>query len=141
MQELMTFLIDQWILSLSVVVILMMLLNSYIAPLLQGVTAVKPAEAVDLVNRDNAVILDIRSENEYHEGHIVNSTHVPLNYLEKRINELEKHKQQPVIVACQSGNRSRAGGTTLRKHGFEKIYCLAGGITAWKSASLPLKKK
>jgi rhodanese-related sulfurtransferase len=66
--------------------------------------------------------------------------HVPLSRLQERITSLDRHKNKPVIVVCQTGHRSARGFSLMRKHGFETVYNLRGGIQAWKSANLPLKR-
>ncbi|OGT19258.1 MAG: hypothetical protein A2V90_08835 [Gammaproteobacteria bacterium RBG_16_57_12] len=141
MQEFLAFLADQWILVAVFIVVLAMLINSYLAPVLSGVTLIKPQQAVELINREEALVVDVRSENEFHNGHIVNARHIPLEFLEQRIDQLTQNKTLPVILVCASGERSRPAGSTLRKHGFERVYNLSGGVMAWQHANLPLSKK
>ena len=97
--------------------------------------------ATQLINRENAVILDVREDNEYRDGHIVNSVHIPLSYLKDRLKELEKYKGKPIIVGCRSGQRSSQACGVLKKQGYDAVYNLSGGIMAWKSDNLPLTKK
>ena len=117
------------------------LLASEVSRRLSGMKAVDPIQATQLSNRENAVFLDIRDDGEYRGGHIPEAIHIPIKQLPERITELNKHKDFPVIAYCRSGNRSNGAGSILKKHGFENVYNLSGGIAAWQKASLPLSRK
>ncbi|MFZ5511937.1 MAG: rhodanese-like domain-containing protein [Pseudomonadota bacterium] len=113
-------------------------------PLVRGRTggpAVGPAQATLLINREDAVVVDVREPAEYSQGHIVNARNLPLGQLQKRLTELEKFKDKPLILCCASGNRSASASSTLRKAGFARVYNLAGGVAAWEQAGLPVTKK
>lgn len=140
MQEFFTFLSDQWMLSVTFVVLFLMLLWSFIAPSVRGFAELKSIDIVKLINNDNTVVLDVRSENEFIEGHIVNAINIPTSYLAKRIDELEKHKGKALVVVCKSGARSKAACGMLRKAGFEDVVSLAGGILAWQHDKYPVTK-
>lgn len=101
---------------------------------------VSPAEATLMINRENGLVLDVRSVAEFAAGHIPEARNLPAEKLAERIGELEKFKERPIIVNCQSGARAGDACATLRKLGFEKVYNLAGGVGAWQEAGLPLKK-
>ena len=141
MQELPAFVANHWILSTLFVALFGALIWSFIEPTISGVTSIRPSDAVELINRQDGVLLDVRTDNEYLDGHIVNSIHIPLNFLKDRISELESHREHPIIVSCRSGNRSSQAAAMLRKAGFSKVHNLAGGIMAWQHANLPLSKK
>lgn len=121
--------------------VLGLLIASEISRRLSGLKAVGPMEATQLSNRENALFLDTRSEGEYRAGHIPESIHIPVKDLPDRVAELSKHKDRPVIAYCQSGSRSRSAGSILKKHGFENVYNLGGGIMGWQKAGLPLTTK
>lgn len=106
-----------------------------------GGNRVSPLKATLLLNRDDALVIDVREPNEWSSGHIPNSRHIALGQLEKRIHELDKFKARPLIVNCQTGNRSSSACGTLKKHGFEKVFNLSGGIGAWREAGLPVTTK
>jgi rhodanese-related sulfurtransferase len=114
-------------------------------PLLQkartGAKEVSVPQAVQLINRRDAVVLDVRDTAEFDAGHIPNARHIPLAEVEKRLKELEKFKQRPVIVSCRSGTRAGAACGVLRKHGFAEVFALKGGILGWQQATMPLEKK
>lgn len=103
-----------------------------------GGNPISPQAATLLINREDALVLDVRSASEWNGGHIAQARHVPLEQLDSQLAELEKFKQRTVIVGCQSGARSMGACKRLRKLGFEKVYNLAGGMSAWRDAGLPV---
>lgn len=105
-----------------------------------GVPNLEPSEAVLMMNRSNALVLDVRDDAEFSAGHIADAKHIPLAKLEERIKELEKYKDKPVLVHCQSGVRSTKACSILRKHEFTKLHNLQGGLNAWTAAKLPVVK-
>lgn len=115
-----------------------MLLNSFIRG---GGKGVSVPEATLLINREDALVLDVRETSEWSTGHIANARHVALGQLAKHMSELEKFKDKPVIVCCTSGNRSSSACGTLKRAGFERVFNLSGGIGAWTSAGLPITTK
>ena len=112
-------------------------------PMLAGGNArhLTPAQATLLMNREDALMLDVRETGEWSSGHIPGARHIALTQLDKRMSELEKFKDRPIIICCASGNRSSSACGQLKKGGFEKVFSLAGGISAWLQASLPLTTK
>lgn len=125
----------------ALLVTLAMLAHNLLGSRLRGFSNVSPAEATQLINREDAVVLDVREDNEYHSGHIINSVHIPAGRVKSRLGELEKFRDKPVIVGCRSGSRSAQVCSVLRKGGFETVYNLGGGIMAWQNANLPVSKK
>lgn len=107
---------------------------------IRGIKEVDCTAALQLINHKNALVLDVREDSEYQLGHILNSTHIPVGKLSERIGELEKYREQPIVVVCRTSNRSGAACGELGKRGFTQAYLLAGGITAWQKANLPLQK-
>lgn len=104
-------------------------------------TLVSPIEATLLINREDAVIVDIREQAEFAKGHIPNARHLPLGELERRSGELEKFRSRPLIVYCATGARSAAAIAALRKAGFEKLFNLRGGLLEWEKAGQPVTRK
>ncbi|GMQ87945.1 MAG: rhodanese-like domain-containing protein [Gammaproteobacteria bacterium] len=129
------------ILILAFVGTLGVLFASEIIRRMNGMKSVGPVQATQLSNRENAVFLDTREDREYSDGHIPEAIHIPLKQLPERVAELNKYKEHPIIAYDRSGNRSSGAGSVLKKHGFESVYNLGGGIAAWQSASLPVSKK
>ena len=128
-------------LMLAFVGTLAVLVYTELSRRLSGMKSIGPMAATQLNNRENALFLDIREDGEYKAGHIPDALHIPLRQLPEHASELGKHKSRPVIAYCRSGNRSTAAGSTLKKQGFENVYNLAGGITAWEKANLPLSTR
>jgi len=141
MHQYVTFVLDHWELFAALVIILALLAGGQFTDRLRGFRAVSPSEATQLINREDALVLDVREDGEYQGGHIINSVHIPLAGLNDHLGELEKHKDKPIIVGCRSGQRSARACATLRKQGFERVYNLAGGVMAWQNANLPLSKQ
>jgi rhodanese-related sulfurtransferase len=135
-----TFITDHWLLFLALVVILALLIMSFIKSRFLGFKEIKPAEVVQLLNHNDAIVIDVRDDKEYSEGHILNAVHVPLGVLEGRLNELEKYRARHVIVACNAGQQSARAGMIMQKQGFTNLYKLAGGMRAWQSAHLPVTR-
>jgi len=106
----------------------------------RGGHAVTAQELVNMVNRDNAVVLDVRDKKEFDQGHIVNAVNIPFANLSGRMDELKKYRDQPVVVACKQGQHAGSAGTLLRKAGFDNISRLTGGIAEWRNQNLPVVK-
>ena len=96
--------------------------------------------ATQLINRSDALVVDLRSAEDYAKGHILGAKHIPLAELEKRAGELDKHKAKPLILHCGDGNRASSAVAVLRKKGFDSVHNLAGGYAAWRQAGLPVEK-
>jgi len=127
------------ILPISLAVISgIMLLWSFFGNRFRGVKEVDSAAALQLINHKSAIVLDVREPGEYETGHVLNSKLIPLGKLKERIGELEKFRDQSIVVVCKSGNRSGTACFILGKQGFSQAYNLAGGMQAWQKANLPL---
>jgi rhodanese-related sulfurtransferase len=105
-----------------------------------GGPGVNTLQATQMMNRDDAVVIDLRPSAEYANGHILGARSLPLADLARRAGELDKYKAKPVILHCADGNRSGAGVALLRKNGFTNVVNLAGGFAAWQQAGLPVEK-
>ncbi|MFQ5934998.1 MAG: rhodanese-like domain-containing protein [Acidiferrobacterales bacterium] len=138
--ELVDFVIKYWYLFVALVVVLALLVAGPAFQLLHGVKSVNVWEAVRLINHESAVVIDVSEQHEFKSGHIPNAINIPLGNLDGRIKELEKHKSKPIVLSCRGGNRAGRGATVLRKHGFEKVYTLAGGFGAWERDNLPVER-
>jgi len=101
---------------------------------------IEAADACTKINHQDAVVVDVRSMNEFKDGHIINAENIPLNGLKNSLKALQKHKSKPIIAVCRSGSRSGAACRSLRKAGFENVFNLRGGMLAWESANLPVKR-
>ena len=117
-----------------------MLVWSVIGNRLRGIQEVDSLAALQLINHKNAFILDVREQNEYDSGHILNAKLIPLGKLKSRLGVLEKFRERSIVVVCRGGNRSNAAVALLNKEGFAQAISLAGGVVAWEKAKLPLEK-
>jgi rhodanese-related sulfurtransferase len=102
---------------------------------------VNTLQATQLMNREDAVVVDLRPGEDFAKGHILGARSIPLAELPKRAGELDKYKAKPVIVHCGDGTRAGGGASLLRGSGFANVVNLAGGYTAWQQAGLPVEKK
>jgi rhodanese-related sulfurtransferase len=111
-------------------------------PMLKGATegGLTSAAAVQLINREKAVVVDVCEADEFAAGHVGGAKHIALNQLEERLPTVVKNKTLPLILVCQSGARSGRAVAIAKKLGYEKAQSLAGGLGAWKSANLPIEK-
>jgi len=105
-----------------------------------GGVSVTTLEATQLINRQDALVVDVREQAEYAQAHILNSRLLPLSQIEARMADIDKFKDKPVIVYCATGNRSNSAAAILRKSGFSNVSNLSGGFAAWQQAGLPVQK-
>lgn len=134
----MKFILDNWMLiavALSAGIMLMM-------PLIKGAGqgALTPDGAVQLINREKAVLIDICEPAEFAAGHVIGAKNIPLSQLEGKLASTVKNKALPLILVCQSGARSSRALGIAKKLGFENVQSLSGGLSAWRSANLPVEK-
>lgn len=107
----------------------------------RGGAKVSAQAAVNLLNKDEAVVVDIRDRKEFGEGRITGSVNIPLNSLKSRVSELNKFKDKQIIVADKMGQHSAMAVKQLNAEGFSNVVRLNGGISDWKASNLPLVKK
>ena len=107
----------------------------------QRFASLTPAAAVQLMNQDDVVVLDVRESSETIGGKIARAVQIPVSAVTKRIGELEKYKDKTLLVYCKTGARAGVACKELSKNGFDKVYSLNGGLMAWQDAHLPLSKK
>ena len=100
---------------------------------------VSTAEATHLMNREDALVVDVREPGEYGAGHILGAKNFPLHRLDGS-GELLKRKDKPLIVYCDSGDRASKAASALRRLGFSRVVSLSGGLPAWQQAGLPVEK-
>ena len=134
----MKFIIDNWMLIAVALASGGMLLW----PAIQGVTSggLSTANAVQLINRERAVVVDVGEAEEFAAGHVGGAKNVPVGQLEQRLPDVVKNKTVPLILVCPTGARANRALAVARKLGYDKAQVLAGGLKAWKDANLPLEK-
>jgi len=133
------FFIENWYLFVAALVSGSLLVWPMLSQGTTGGIKVSAADAVQLINRERAVLIDVSEPAEYAAGHVAGSRNVPLASLEGS-RELPKNKSLPVVVVCPTGTRAPRAVAVLRKLGFENARSLAGGLNAWRAANLPVEK-
>ena len=134
----MKFILDNWMLiSVALASGFMLFL-----PVMQGAATagLSPQQAVQMINREKAQVIDVCSAEEFAAGHLIGARHVPLDQLEQQIAGVAKNKSQPLILVCASGLRSKRAVAVAKKLGYEQAHSLSGGLKAWKEAHLPVEK-
>ena len=134
----MKFLMENWTLLLLAATSGGMLLWPVLGKGAQG--GLSPNEAVMLMNREKAVVIDVCAPDEYAAGHVTGSKNIPVAQLESELAAAVKNKATPVILVCASGMRSSRAVSIATKLGFEKAHSLSGGMGAWRQAGLPVQK-
>lgn len=111
-------------------------------PVLKGATggALTAERAVQLINREKAVVIDVCEASEFAAGHVGGAKSIPLDQLEQKLPTVVKNKALPVILVCQSGARSGRAVSIAKKLGYEQAQSLGGGMSAWRKANLPIEK-
>ncbi len=134
----MKFILDNWMLMAVALTSAGMLFW----PVLKGAGAgtLSTQGAVQLINREKAVVIDVCEANEFVAGHVGGARNIPLNQLEEKLPGAVKNKALPVILVCQSGARSNRAVAVAKKLGYENAQSLAGGLGAWRTANLPVEK-
>ena len=136
MEHLGEFVINHWLLVSAFVVLAYLVLSEQLNSKLSGIKSIGTTQAIQMVNQQKGLFLDIREPAEFEKEHIADSLSLPLSKLAED-NSL-KNTSQPIILICASGQRSRAAAKQLHKKGFSDIYVLKGGLNTWKDAKLPL---
>ena len=121
-------------------VILTLLIWNVFGDIVGVVKLLTTDEVTQLINRENAEVIDIRSQNEFENGHIINAKNISLQELPEKLNKLKKINNKGIIFYCSNGSLSLKETQKLVRQGEEMIYCLKGGIASWKNANLPLTK-
>jgi len=134
------FIANHLILVTLFVAILSMLIWNVFGTAMSGVSQLNPMEVTRLMNQEKAILVDLRTDNDYLSGHILNAINIPGGELENRKKELEKHKKNPVILCCGHGNDSVKAGRILKYDGYEKVFALKAGLESWRSANLPITR-
>ena len=136
--DLLPFLQQNWALVLIALTSGTMLLWPGIAASTAG--GVTPSTAVQLINREKGVVVDVSEADEFAAGHITGARNIPVNQLEQRLPEVVKNKQLPLILVCANGARAQRCLAKAKTLGYEKAVVLGGGLRAWKEANLPVEK-
>ena len=141
MQQYIEFATNHPILSAVWVVLFVMLISSLVKSRFSAIKQVNTTELTLQVNRQNAILVDIRNEADFNKGHITGARNVQMTAIEKQqLAGLEKHKAEPIIIICQAGVTAQKAAGSLLKQGFNSVSVLQGGMGSWSSANLPVVK-
>ncbi len=128
------------LLSLAFLGLTVAIVYTEIARLFRGYKSLRPAELTALINRENALVVDLSANNDFNKGHIAGSKNVAPSQFDPESKLLAPAKSLPVVLVCRNGQASASAAKRLRKAGFTQVYWLDGGIAAWQQADLPLVK-
>ncbi len=121
--------------------LLLAIFYTYLAAAFSKLKFVSPSELTLLVNREDAVVLDIRTADEFKKGHITGARNLPLANFKTQLNTLENQKDAPMIVVCYAGMSAQGAAKQLLEAGFNRVMVLSGGMNKWVEANLPVVKK
>jgi len=96
-----------------------------------------PQQAINLVNTEQGVFLDVRDGGDFKQGHIADALHIPAAKVPDRLAELDKHRDRPIVIVCKMGQQAGLAGKQLRAAGYNKVYKMAGGMLEWGNLQLP----
>ena len=126
------------ILSLALAGLTIAIVWTEVARLSRGFKALRPAQLTDLINRENALLVDLSPAGDFEKGHIAGARNIAPSQFDPESKQLAKARDLPVVVTCRSGQASLAAAARLRKAGFTRVHWLDGGVAAWQQADLPL---
>jgi rhodanese-related sulfurtransferase len=138
--EISKFVVNNWYLFAALIVVLAMIAYDPLRRLIYRVNQVGPTELVTLINRQHAVVVDVRDASDFRTGHVVGALNLPFTDLTNRAAELDKYKGRPIVFTCRLGQSAVKAAVLLRKRGLENVSFLAGGLSAWEKAQLPMEK-
>ncbi|NCF16861.1 MAG: rhodanese-like domain-containing protein [Haliea sp.] len=128
------FLAEQWILAAALLAVIIMLVMHETR---KSGPSLSPQQAINLVNGEQGVFVDLRDAASYKQGHIVDALNIPAAKLPDRMGELEKYRDKPIVLVCKMGQQAGAAGKQLRAGNFEKVYKMSGGMMEWGNLQLP----
>ncbi|AOH35683.1 rhodanese-like domain-containing protein [Luteimonas sp. JM171] len=140
LEELLDFAGRNQLLVLILVGITLALVYTEVARLFRGFKSLRPGELAPLVNQENALVVDLRPIADFDKGHIAGSKNVTMSQFDPESKQLNAAKGLPVVLVCKTGQAATGAAARLKKAGFERVYVLDGGITAWQDAQLPLAR-
>ncbi|MBF0256047.1 MAG: rhodanese-like domain-containing protein [Gammaproteobacteria bacterium] len=140
MQQLIEFATNHYILVGGFVVVLALLIQDLITGG-SSKDSVDPSGATELINNEDALVIDVRPAADFSKGHLINAQNIPMSGFAGQIDSLRKHQSRPIIINCNSGAQSASACRMLRKAGFERVFNLRGGILGWQNANFPVSRK
>jgi rhodanese-related sulfurtransferase len=138
MDRVIEFSINHWDMVLALLATVAMLIFTERRKAAPSVT---PQQATVMGNNDETLMLDIRSAADFKTGRVLNSKNIPFAELSKRMDDLQKHRDTPVVLICKTGQTAASAANMLRKDGYTKVYRMTGGMVEWTNQGLPLARK
>ena len=135
MDKFIFFLIEHYYLSVPLLLVIILLIISNSS---KGGKKISSQQLIELTNKDNAVLIDLRSSDDYSNGRITGSINIPFSEIEDRSHEIKLSDEKSLVLICDAGSQSANAGESLKKHGFDNSLILSGGISQWKMDNLPL---
>ncbi|GDX86003.1 rhodanese-like domain-containing protein [Methylococcaceae bacterium] len=140
MDRYLEFILNHYILSLALAVVIFLLIQEFFDTAFKRFDSISPMLAVQKIDNENTVVIDVREAPDFIQGHIENALNVPLSKLTEQLSSLQQYKKNLLLITCQTGTRSAAAAKSLTKSGFENVLVLSGGMTAWQDEyKLPIK--
>lgn len=139
MQELSTFISNHLLLSVAAIAILVLLLIIEFLRAKRNTVNITPLQTTQLINHDNGVVIDVRSQDAYRKGHIIDAYSISGQELQTSTKKIEKFRARPIIIVCNMGVESQKIASLLLKNGYN-AYSLAGGMRGWEEAQMPIVK-
>ena len=141
MDQLIIFFSSHWVLSLLLSFVIIVIIVFEYRMLAVGPKKIDPKQAIQLINNDKAIVIDVRDISSFNKGHIINALNVSLSDVNDKMSKLSEYKKSPIIVVDELGSQAAVKiAELLSKNEFEKISILSGGVKAWKELHLPLEK-
>ncbi|MFP3013474.1 MAG: rhodanese-like domain-containing protein [Arsenophonus sp.] len=137
--EIMQFVSQHPILSLAWITLFIAVINSIFKSLLSKIKSITHTQAIQLINKEEAITIDLRSHDDFCKGHIIDSINLPLSKIKgNNIIKFEKNKQKPIIIVSENGMKAFKPAEQLLQYGFKRVFILKEGINGWSSKNLPL---
>lgn len=135
----MAFIINNWLLFLALAVVLYLLFGAPLRRRMLGIVTVNNTQAIQLINHERGVLVDVREDSEFKAGHVPKAIHLPLGQVLAGAT-LDKYKERPVVLCCRTSQRSSTAAVRLSKAGYKRVHVLEGGFTGWENEKLPVEK-
>lgn len=139
-EELLAFAGRHELLSIALVGLTLAIIGNEIAQLFRGYKVLRPVALTALINRENALVVDLRPMADFEKGHVPGSKNVQMSQFDPESKQLAPAKSLPVVLVCKTGQTAAGAARRLKKAGFEHVHVLDGGIGGWQQADLPLVK-
>lgn len=140
MERLPEFIANHLFLFSLLIALTILLIWNLLGDRLSGIKAIIPAELTRLINHEDALVVDLRNQENFGQGHIINARNYPLAEIEEKKSELSSYKEKPIVLYCQNGIEAGRISRALKHDGFNRVSILKGGLHAWKNAGMPVTK-